>query len=44
MVRQSSIGPELRLTTPEGEEFCLDDLTYYVDATSWADMDIDEEE
>lgn len=43
MVKQGT-GPELRLTTPEGEDFWLDDLTYYVGASSCADMDSDEDE
>lgn len=36
-------APALVLTTPEGEEFYLDDLAYYPGATSWADMDDEEE-
>ena len=36
-------GPLLLLTTPEGEDFYLEDLTYYPGATSWADLDDEEE-
>ncbi|KAK3693378.1 hypothetical protein B0T22DRAFT_505092 [Podospora appendiculata] len=36
-----SLGPELKVTTPEGEEFWPEDLTFYP-GESWADDDDDE--
>ncbi|KAK3335199.1 hypothetical protein B0T19DRAFT_395084 [Cercophora scortea] len=36
-----SLGPELKVTTPEGEEWWLDDLSFYP-GESWADDEEDE--
>lgn len=36
--------PQLLLTTAEGQDFYLDDLTYYPGASNWADYDDDDEE
>lgn len=32
-------GPQLKLETPEGEVFYLDDLAYYPGESCWADLD-----
>ena len=37
-------GPELVLTTPEGEDFWLDDLAYYPGARSWAELGDEDED
>ena len=42
-VVERGLGPELVLTTPEGENFWLDDLTYYHGARSWADFENENE-
>ena len=36
--------PELKLTTPEGKDYWLDDLTYYTGETDWADSDDEEDD
>lgn len=36
--------PELKLTTPEGKDYWLDDLTYYPGETNWADSDDEEDD
>lgn len=42
--KECPLVPELKLTTPEGEECWLDDLTYYGVQGGWADSDDDDDE
>ncbi|KAK3341946.1 hypothetical protein B0T25DRAFT_356311 [Lasiosphaeria hispida] len=38
-----SRGPEIKVTSPEDKESWLEDLAYYPQANSWADLDGEEE-
>ncbi|KAK0719282.1 hypothetical protein B0H67DRAFT_551674 [Lasiosphaeris hirsuta] len=38
-----SLGPVIKVTSPEGKESWLEDLAYYPLANSWADLDEEEE-
>ncbi|KAK3341960.1 hypothetical protein B0T25DRAFT_559672 [Lasiosphaeria hispida] len=41
---EKGAGPEIRLTTPEGDIFWPHDLTWYPTKRSWADMVEEDEE
>jgi len=38
-VEHSSVGPQIMLTTPEGDNHWIEDLAHYPGQKSWADMD-----